>query len=46
MIIEEKLDSPVTLPEGFTEIEQREYGKTRFTFARWGADAAPERDGG
>jgi 16S rRNA (guanine966-N2)-methyltransferase len=36
VIIEEKLDSPVTLPEGFTEIESREYGKTRFIFARWG----------
>jgi 16S rRNA (guanine966-N2)-methyltransferase len=37
VIVEEKLDSPVTLPEGFAEIEQREYGKTRFLFARWGA---------
>jgi 16S rRNA (guanine966-N2)-methyltransferase len=42
VIIEEKLDSPVTLPEGFTEIEHREYGKTRFIFARWGSGSDVE----
>ncbi len=42
VIIEESIESEVALPEGFTEIDRREYGETRFVFARYhGPGAAP-----
>jgi 16S rRNA (guanine966-N2)-methyltransferase len=37
VVVEEAQGVEVTLPEGFSEIERRDYGETRVVFGRYGA---------
>ena len=39
VVIEEAQAAMVALPEGFTELERRDYGETKVVFARYGAAA-------
>ena len=36
LVVEEAQGAEVSLPEGFTEIERRDYGETKLVFARYG----------
>jgi 16S rRNA (guanine966-N2)-methyltransferase len=40
VVVEEAQGVEVALPEGFSEIERRDYGETRVVFGRFGDDAA------